>query len=224
VPRHWRARRRGGPFLLLGALATITTGCSLVGHSPPSTRRPHVLGEPKGTPLVVGQPAPSGTGELGSVSCATARRCWAVGVAGPNPPAAGATVIVATTNGGTSWKAQHVAGGVTPQLSGVSCPTATECMAVGSTGASLPGSAVVVTTRDAGLAWSPATAPMDALAVTSVRCALPSDCTAIVSDGTLTWSAHSADFGQTWQREGNRPSLNQPFTARSTFLAQVAGW
>jgi len=80
-------------------------------------------------------------------------------------------------------------------------------MAVGSTGASLPGSAVVVTTRDAGTTWSPATAPMDALAVTSVRCADPSDCTAIVSDGTLTWSAHSPDFGQTWQREGDLPSL-----------------
>ena len=141
------------------------------------------------------------------MSCATARRCWAVGVAGPNPPATGATVIVATTSGGKSWKAQHVAGGSTPQLSGVSCPTATDCMAVGSTGASLPGSAVVVTTRDAGTTWSPATAPMDALAVTSVQCAGPSDCTVLVSDGTLTWSAHSADFGRTWQRQGDLPSL-----------------
>ena len=141
------------------------------------------------------------------MSCATARRCWAVGVAGPNPPATGATVIVATTNGGSSWKAQRVAGGSAPQLSGISCPTAKECMAVGSTGASLPGSGVVVTTNDAGTTWSSTAAPMNALAVTSVRCASPSDCTAIVSDGTLTWSAHSVDFGQTWQREGNFPSL-----------------
>ena len=69
-------------------------------------------------------------------------------------------LIVATTNGGKSWKAQHVAGGTTPQLSGVSCPTATDCMAIGSTGASLPGSAVVVTTSDAGTMWTPTTAPM----------------------------------------------------------------
>ena len=80
-------------------------------------------------------------------------------------------------------------------------------MAVGSTGASLPGSGVVVTTHDAGTAWSPTTAPMGALAVTSVWCADPSDCTTIVSDGTSTWSAHSSDFGQTWQREGDLPSL-----------------
>ena len=80
-------------------------------------------------------------------------------------------------------------------------------MAVGSNGASLPGSGVVVTTLDAGTTWSPAPSPTNALAVTSVQCASSSDCTAIVSDGTSTWSAHSADFGQTWQREGNLPSL-----------------
>jgi len=165
-----------------------------------------VLGEAKGTPLAVGQPTPSGTGELGAVSCATARRCWAVGVAGPDPDANGATVIAATKDGGVTWKAQEVAGGSTPQLSGVSCPTATDCMAVGSNGASLPGSGVVVTTSDAGATWSAAASPPNALVVSSVTCASPSDCTVIVSAGTSTWSAHSSDFGVTWQQEGNLPS------------------
>src|SRR5208283_4824821 len=91
--------------------------------------------------------------------------------------------------------------------SGISCPTPTDCMAVGSNGASLPGSGVVVTTVDAGTTWSPATAPTNALTLTSVECATTSDCTAIVSDGTSTWSAHSADFGQSWQQEGDLPSL-----------------
>ncbi len=165
-----------------------------------------VLGEAKGTPLAVGQPTPTGTGELGAVSCATPRRCWAVGVAGPNPDANGATVIAATKDGGVTWKAQEVAGGSTPQLSGVSCPTATDCMAVGSNGASLPGSGVVITTSDAGATWSAAASPPNALVVSSVTCASPSDCTVIVSAGTSTWSAHSSDFGQTWQQEGNLPS------------------
>ena len=206
VFRHWRVRRRsGGLSLVLAAVAITASGCSLSGH-PGSTKVARVLGEPKGTPLAVGQPAPSGTGELGAVSCATVRRCWAVGVAGPNPaPATGATVIAATTNGGASWKAQQVAGGSTPQLSGVSCPTATECMAVGSNGASLPGSGVVITTSDAGATWTAAASPQNALVVASVTCASPTDCTAIVSDGTSTWSAHSADFGQSWQQEGNLP-------------------
>jgi len=151
------------------------------------------------------------------VSCATARRCWAVGVAGPNPApsAAGTTVIVATTNGGVSWKAQRVAGGSAPQLSGVSCPTATNCMAVGSNGASLPGSGVVVTTTDAGRTWAPATSPTNALAVTSVACTSTSSCTAIVSDGTLTWSDHSDDFGRSWQQEGGLPALFLPANSLS---------
>ena len=43
-----------------------------------------------------------------------------------------------------------------------------------------------------------------------MTCASPTDCTAIVSDGTSTWSAHSADFGQSWQQEGNLPPLFLP--------------
>ena len=188
-------------------MAVTASGCGLSGH-PGSPKAVRVLGEPTGTPLAVGQPAPPGTGDLGAVSCATARRCWAVGVAGPNPaPATGVTVIAATTNGGLSWTAQHVAGGSTPQLSAVSCPTATDCMAVGSNGASLPGSGVVVTTSDAGATWALAASPQNALAVASVTCASPSDCTALVSDGTSTWSAHSADFGVSWVKEGNLPVL-----------------
>lgn len=159
------------------------------------------------TPLAIGQPAPSGTGQLDAVSCATAKRCWAVGVAGPNAaPPGGATVIVATKDGGTTWEAEHVTGGSTPQLSGVSCPTPTQCMAVGTTGASLPGSGVVVVTADAGAMWAPASAPSTALTVISVSCASAANCTAIVSQGTVIWAAHSADFGQSWQQEGNLPA------------------
>ena len=218
--QHWRVRRRsGGLFLVLVAIAITASSCALSGH-PGSAKVVHVLGEGKGTPLAVGQPAPTGTSDLAAVSCATARRCWAVGVAGPNPaPGTGATVIAATTDGGKSWRAQRVVGDGTPQLSGVSCPTATECMAVGSTGASLPGSGVVITTSDAGATWTAASSPPNALVLSSVTCASPTDCTAIVSDGTSTWSAHSPDFGQTWQQEGNLPSTFQP----ENDLACVAG-
>jgi hypothetical protein len=207
VFHHWRVwRRSGGLFLIFAAVALTASGCALSGH-PGTKKTARVLGEAKGTPLAVGQPAPSGTSDLGALSCATARRCWAVGVAGPNPaPASGATVIDATSNGGLTWKAQQVTGGSTPELSGVSCPTTTECMAVGSNGASLPGSGVVITTSDAGATWSPAVTPENALVVSSVTCASPIDCTAIVSNGTSTWSAHSADFGQTWQQEGDLPA------------------
>ena len=197
-------------FLILGAVAIMSSGCAFSGH-PGSTKVARVLGQPKGTALAVGQPAPSGTSELGALLCATERRCWAVGIAGPDAaPSSVATVIDATTNGGRTWKAQRVAGGSTPQLSSVSCPTTTECMAVGSNGASLPGSGVVITTSDGGATWSPAAAPQNALVVSSITCASPTDCTAIVSDGTSTWSAYSPDFGHSWQQEGNLPAGFQP--------------
>jgi photosystem II stability/assembly factor-like uncharacterized protein len=189
------------------ALMVVTvSGCSSSGH-PTASHTVHVLGEPKGPTLVTGQPALGGTGDLGAVSCANRRRCWAVGVAGPDttPPPGGATVIAATINGGVSWKAQHVSGGSLPQLSGISCPTTTECMAVGSNGLSVPGGGVVVTTNDAGAVWNPATAPAGALTVMSVSCASPAECLAVVSDGSLLWSAQSTDFGQTWQRLGDLP-------------------
>ncbi len=158
---------------------------------------------------MLGRPAPAGSGELGALSCATVRRCWAVGVASPGPAArpGSATVIVATTNGGRTWREQHVAGGSTPQLSGVSCPTPTDCMAVGSNGASLPGSGVVLATTNAGATWKPVAAPTGALTVTTVSCSSATDCLAIVSDGSLIWSATTTDFGQAWQRQGNLPAL-----------------
>jgi hypothetical protein len=195
-------------MVLLAAVALAATGCSTNANSG-SSRTSHVLGAPKGTPLVVGRPAPAGTGELGAISCATARRCWAVGVASPNAAVhpGSATVIVATRNGGRTWRAQRVAGGGTPQLSGVSCPTTNDCMAVGSDGASLPGSGVVLATTNAGATWNPVSSPTGALTVIAVSCSSVSACLAVVSDGSLIWSATSANFGQAWQRQGAMPSL-----------------
>jgi hypothetical protein len=208
VPERWCVRRAGGLELLvlLSALALTAAACTSHDNSASNSAHP-VLGQPRGTPLVVGQPAPAGTGDLGAVSCASADRCWAVGVAGANSSAsAPATVIIATTDGGTKWTAQGVGGSAIPQLSGISCPTVHECMAVGSTGASLPGSDVAYTTSDGGKVWSPAAALGGALDITSVQCASVSDCTAIVSTGSLLASAHTADFGQTWQSEGFLPA------------------
>ena len=210
VCHQWRVRRRsGGVGLVLAAIAITASSCALTGH-PGSNKVVRVLGQATGTPPAVGRPAPSNTGELGALSCPTARRCWAVGVVGPNPPATGAAVITATTDGGHTWKSQEVTGGSTPELSGVSCPTATACLAVGSNGSSLPGGGVVIATSDAGATWAAVASPPNALVVFSVTCASPTDCTAIVSDGTSTWSAHSPDFGQTWHQEGGLPAGFSP--------------
>ena len=46
-----------------------------------------------------------------------------------------------------------------------------------------------------------------ALTVITVTCSWVSDCVALVSDGTLVWSATTTDLGQTWQQQGNMPPL-----------------
>jgi photosystem II stability/assembly factor-like uncharacterized protein len=201
-------------------LAFAASACTSNGQPHASSVHP-VLGQPKGTPLVVGQPAPAGNSDLGAISCPDAAHCWAVGVIGPGTgPDNPATVIVATKDGGRHWKAQPVSGTVIPDLSGVSCPDAAHCMAVGSNGASVPGSDVVFTTVDGGATWTPVPAPPGALTVSSVECATTSQCTIIVNDGATLWSARSGDFGATWQRMGNLPA----FFVGSNAMSCGTGW
>ena len=172
---------------------------------------PSVLGQQKGVPAVVGQPAPVGTGQLDAVTCVGPTHCWAVGAPGPSGagattssvPPSSATVIDATVDGGKTWSAQSLALSPAPALTAVSCPTTEFCMAVGLSAAGTAG--VVVTTGDGGSIWAQAPVPTGAIVVTSVVCASAADCTAIASDGSTFWSAHSTDFGQTWTREGDLP-------------------
>jgi hypothetical protein len=209
-------------------ISFAAAACTTVARKPPPDA-PRVLGEQTGTPTVIGQPAPAGTGQLGAVSCADATHCWAVGVAGPNAaasPTAPVTVIAATANGGRTWAAQHLTLPITPDLSDVSCPALTTCMAVGASGAQ-PASGLALTTQDGGATWAPATVPPGAADLTSVTCATTTACTAIVSDGTATWSAQTNDFGATWVREGNLPlAFEDPRTISCTFGGSclVAGY
>lgn len=61
----------------------VTLGVCVVGASTLAAAanpvRPRVLGQSNRTPAVIGQPAPTGTGDLDAVSCADAKHCWAVG-------------------------------------------------------------------------------------------------------------------------------------------------
>jgi photosystem II stability/assembly factor-like uncharacterized protein len=199
---------------VLVTLGLTAAACTTTPTSKAPVVEPQVLGQQKGTPAVVGQPAPAGTGQLDAVSCAGATHCWAVGAPGqavapavapgttstvPSP----ATVIDATVNGGKSWTAQPLTLTPAPTLTGISCPTARLCMAVGLSGTGTAG--VVLTTGDGGTTWTPAPVPTGAIDVTSIVCARPTDCTVVATDGTTFWSAHSSDFGHTWLREGDLP-------------------
>jgi photosystem II stability/assembly factor-like uncharacterized protein len=188
----------------------VLAACSVARHTPGQSAT-RVLGQSGGAPSVRGQPAPAGTGELGAVTCADALHCWAVGVAGPDSAGAegqtapNVTVIATTANGGRTWLAQPLHLAATPDLTGISCPRLTSCMAVGSTGANPP-VGTVLATHDGGASWQSVSVPAGALAVTAISCRTATTCTALVSDGTIVWSAVTSDFGQSWQREGNLPA------------------
>ena len=200
----------------LTAAACTTTSPNRASGPPP------VLGQQSGTPAVVGQPAPTGTGQLDAVSCAGADRCWAVGTPGPgsastitssptssptpssSPPPTPATVIDATFDGGQTWVAQPLHLTSAPALTAISCPSARLCMAVGLSGSASAG--IVLTTHDAGSSWRVVGLPAGATVISGVECASAVDCTVIATDGTTFWSAHSNDFGRIWQRGGNLPA------------------
>jgi hypothetical protein len=191
----------------------LTAAACTTAPAAKAPSEPSVLGQQKGTPAVVGQPAPAGTGLLDAVTCAGPTHCWAVGAPGPaaaastgttsSVPPTAATVIDATVNGGKTWTGQAVTLAPAPALTGISCPGTQLCMAVGLSGTGTAG--VVLTTKDAGATWAQASVPTGAIVVTTVACADATDCTAIASDGTTFWSAHSTDFGRTWVREGDLP-------------------
>jgi photosystem II stability/assembly factor-like uncharacterized protein len=204
----------------------VTLGVCVVGATysvaAASPGRPRVLGQSNRTPAVIGQPAPTGTGQLNAVSCATAARCWAVGTPGATAGAAAPTaaadatdastsipappgfVIDATIDGGRTWVGLPLNLTPSPALEGIACPSARRCMAVGLNGAASAG--VVLTTDDAGTTWNEVASPAGAIVVSSVACSTAGDCTVIASDGTTFWSADSADFGHSWQREGALPT------------------
>jgi hypothetical protein len=77
-------------------------------------------------------------------------------------------------------------------------------MAVGLNGSGLAG--IVLVTHDTGATWTTASPPAGAVVLTSVDCVSSADCSAIASDGTTFWSAHTTDFGTTWTREGALPA------------------
>jgi photosystem II stability/assembly factor-like uncharacterized protein len=76
-------------------------------------------------------------------------------------------------------------------------------MAVGSDAA---GSGLVLTTSDGGATWSQASAPANAVRITTVTCEGIGSCIAIATNGTALWSSRSTDFGATWQQAGNLPA------------------
>jgi photosystem II stability/assembly factor-like uncharacterized protein len=84
------------------------------------------------TPVLTGQ-----SGEWWGMTCPSAQDCWAVGgtIVGTNSTP-GSAFIVATHDGGRSWTQAALPSGLSV-VQAVSCPTDTECFALGGSQATL---------------------------------------------------------------------------------------
>ena len=131
------------------------------------------------------------------LSCPTTSNCYAVNNWGS---------VLVTTNGGTSWTLQdtpvttpaiNVAGSGGPNpyagLFGISCPSATTCVAVG--GYTPSGAEPIVTTTNGGATWTAQTSTDTANNLFGVSCATgTTTCVAVGAGGTVLQTTDLADW------------------------------
>lgn len=144
-----------------------------------------------------------------SIDCVSASTCW---LAGQDEAHSVAPALVETTDGGATWTQLSNLPAITPydpngtyQLNGISCVSASSCVAVGGLNYS-DGKAVVITTADGGSSWTLSSDPtllksqqlfgVSCLTTSggSVRCVAAADALAAAGPVTLV----SKDGGATW--------------------------
>jgi len=154
---------------------------------------------------------------LSGISCPTGNDCWAVGATSSS-----SGVVVSTANGGTTWSTQappntvtqKIAGPRIVRLSSISCPTTSDCWAVGATSTN---SGVVVATTDGGKVWRiqfPSTGITKTLSgglytLNGIWCPTASACWAV--GATLSNSGAviaTSDGGRTWNAQILPPGVN----------------
>ena len=132
------------------------TACTAVGtlYDPSSGKNSLLLvGTTDGGATWTPESAPSSLTSLqyeyfSTVSCATDTQCWIAG-SGSSTPGTVSPLVIDTSNGGATWNAETVSTADASGFSSLSCPTTTECWAVGSGSAG----AVAYVTQDGGSSW-----------------------------------------------------------------------
>lgn len=182
--------RRG---LTITAAAAVLSVC---GVTPASASSTWTL-EPTPTPAL------GVDGQLLAVSCLTANDCTAVGgytsTAGPVP--------LAERWDGSTWSIQTTpvpTGANFSILDGVSCTSATNCMAVGSYGTAPGNNSIPLAEHWDGSSWSIQTMPVPAggfgFQLKAVSCSTATSCTAVgqYQTGTVPLSLGEGWNGSTW--------------------------
>ena len=105
-----------------------------------------------------GATLPAGAGQLDSVSCPTATRCFAVGAPDSSYPSQSASPVLISNDAGAAWSFETLpAGARGSTLSTVQCSSARHCIATGAKSTS--GAPLVLSTVDGGTTWSELSLP-----------------------------------------------------------------
>ncbi len=126
-----------------------------------------------------------GENDLNSVSCATTTSCVAVGDAATGIPASPSTSTIdqltLTATGPSSTLVAHPAPGVEDSLDAVSCPTASQCVAVGASYAGGTSSWTPLLEQLTSGTWSTSSTGLTSGFLTGVSCPSTTWCTAVGS-------------------------------------------
>ncbi len=171
----WSTQTIGGT-LMQGVSCTSATFCIAVGNA-----NVEVWNGSSWAAQAISLPANSG---LIAVSCSAANACTAVGTSFST--VTGLRSGIAEQWNGSAWSAQAFAQpGPNTVATGVSCPTATSCMAIGSFGTSVGTSALSESWN--GSTWTPvATVSASVTGLNGVSCVSATDCTAVGTASTST--------------------------------------
>jgi photosystem II stability/assembly factor-like uncharacterized protein len=185
-----------------------TTDCVAVGLNSDSNAPVAAFTSDDGSSWTAGAFS-RGVHDLLDVSCGSTTHCIAVGQNGLDRcSATGCTAVgdinsaavELTTNGGASWTL--VASPLwVHELKAVSCPSATECVAVGNENPSDGGGAAAVYTLDGGRTWYPGL--LGTLQITDledVSCPSVRDCVAVGSVGSTPSVVFTTNGGQSWRQ------------------------
>jgi len=137
---------------------------------------------------------------LQAVSCAATTVCVAVGEA-PVPASTNMTGIAFTTgDGGATWTQPTLPPDVT-DLDGVSCPTTSDCTAVGAYDGAGGTGPVALGSTDGGTTWTAESVPAGA-SMSAVSCTSASQCVSVEGQGqTGTAAVVDVENGSTWGTE-----------------------
>jgi hypothetical protein len=184
----------GNP-MLSGVSCPTATSCTAVG-APIETFSP-VIEKWNGTAWTLQNatiPAGKSLTELAAVSCTAATACTAVGGAGGGSSVPQSTL--AERSNGTSWSIQttsNLPGALPSDINGVSCSTATACVAVGSVTRST-GQRRMLAEGWNGTSWTVQSVPGPATSngvFNGVSCSAPTACTAVGSDVNASFATVS---------------------------------